>query len=286
MKSPICSGSFSTSLWLPCLHTLKSIQEHNGALLLEHFHSHWHLQRDGVTQQFLEPLWHAGSFRQSSRIPQQSMRREPSSFEEIEMTRAPPKCSRCHQTGHAMNCKSCPQRHDALLVRIAAPIHQPSDRISSPAAPPNDHTNAIPARITTTAKSIPPRITTTFPVLFVRTEQEEGVVAQIDDNFPAETTPPSPDGLSETCEPSRENAPTLGGFIPDPPRFDPPQAIYARYVAARTVWYAAQPLGSIKTNQLYRKAKGLPLRYDKQSYEWCLDYKQRSKRCTSQSGTR
>ena len=44
------------------------------------------------------------------------------------------------------------------------------------------------------------------------------------------------------------------------PRNGSPQAIYARHVAARSAWYTAQPPGSIKTNQMYRKAQGLPLR--------------------------
>jgi hypothetical protein len=57
-------------------------------------------------------------------------------------------------------------------------------------------------------------------------------------------------------------------------RYDDPQAIYQRYVAARDAWYQAQPRGSIKTNQAYRKALDLPLRYDKASYQWCLDWKQ------------
>ncbi|KJK74194.1 hypothetical protein H634G_10567 [Metarhizium anisopliae BRIP 53293] len=70
------------------------------------------------------------------------------------------------------------------------------------------------------------------------------------------------------------------------PRYDSPAAIYARYIAAREAWYAAQPKGSIKTNQMYRKASGLPLRYDKQSYAWGLDYKQMSSRCASPSAGR
>jgi hypothetical protein len=69
-------------------------------------------------------------------------------------------------------------------------------------------------------------------------------------------------------------------------RYDSPQAIYARYVAARDAWYKEQPAGSIRTNQHYRKAVGLPQRYDKQSYEWCLDYKQMSKRCCTATGSR
>jgi hypothetical protein len=70
------------------------------------------------------------------------------------------------------------------------------------------------------------------------------------------------------------------------PRYDSPEAIYARYVAARNAWYTAQPKGSIKTNQQYRKAMRLPQRYDKQSYDWCLDYKQMSRRCVTAAGIR
>ena len=52
--------------------------------------------------------------------------------------------------------------------------------------------------------------------------------------------------------------------------------LYIEHVAARSMSYAKQPAGSIKTSQQYRKAMGLPLRYDKQSYEWCSDYEQMS----------
>jgi hypothetical protein len=69
-------------------------------------------------------------------------------------------------------------------------------------------------------------------------------------------------------------------------RYDDPQAIYRRYVAARDAWYKAQPRGSVKTNQQYRRALGLPLRYDKASYQWCLDWKQMGKLCTTPTGSR
>ncbi|KAF4333456.1 transposase [Fusarium beomiforme] len=52
-------------------------------------------------------------------------------------------------------------------------------------------------------------------------------------------------------------------------RYDDPRAIYQRYAEARNAWYKAQPRGSIKTNQQYRKAMGLPQRYDKKgSRDW------------------
>ncbi|KAG6979895.1 hypothetical protein FocnCong_v010558 [Fusarium oxysporum f. sp. conglutinans] len=69
-------------------------------------------------------------------------------------------------------------------------------------------------------------------------------------------------------------------------RYDDPGAIYQRYVAARDAWYKVQPRGSIKTNQQYRRALGLPLRYDKSSYQWCLDWKQMGKRCDTPNGSR
>ena len=31
---------------------------------------------------------------------------------------------------------------------------------------------------------------------------------------------------------------------------------------------------------------GLPLRYSKESFKWCLDYKQMGKRCTTSTGSR
>ncbi|KAJ3553580.1 hypothetical protein NPX13_g10857 [Xylaria arbuscula] len=58
------------------------------------------------------------------------------------------------------------------------------------------------------------------------------------------------------------------------------------YIDAREAWYKAQPRGSIKTNQQYRKAMGLPARYDERSFEWCLDYSQMGKRCANLTGPR
>ncbi len=47
-----CTGTFSRVYGLPCSHTLESLQ---GPLLLSHFHSHWHLKREGNQQLLLEP---------------------------------------------------------------------------------------------------------------------------------------------------------------------------------------------------------------------------------------
>ncbi|KAM5528545.1 hypothetical protein FOXYSP1_19026 [Fusarium oxysporum f. sp. phaseoli] len=84
--------------------------------------------------------------------------------------------------------------------------------------------------------------------------------------------------LQSSAAPAAPVAPAL--------RYDNPQAIYQRYTAAREAWYRAQPRGSIKTNQQYRKAMGLPLRYSKADYDWCLNWNQMTKRCITPTGSR
>jgi hypothetical protein len=69
-------------------------------------------------------------------------------------------------------------------------------------------------------------------------------------------------------------------------RHDDPRAIYQRYVTVREAWYKAQPRGSFKTNQQYRKAMGLPQRYNRVAYQWCLDWKQMGQRCIASTGIR
>jgi hypothetical protein len=65
-----------------------------------------------------------------------------------------------------------------------------------------------------------------------------------------------------------------------------PEAIYKRYVAARLAWYESQPRGTLKTNQAYRRAVGLPLRYQNEIYIWCQYYKQMGKFCVLPGGRR
>ncbi|KID83172.1 hypothetical protein MGU_09535 [Metarhizium guizhouense ARSEF 977] len=65
-----------------------------------------------------------------------------------------------------------------------------------------------------------------------------------------------------------------------------PESIYRRYILARQAWYDSQPRGSLKTNQAYRRAMGLPLRYQKDLYIWCRDYKQMGQHCVSSGGKR
>jgi hypothetical protein len=238
--SPTCTGSFSKSLGLPCVHVLKNLLDQNQVLQLEHFHSHWHLNREGAPQLLLEPRQRIDPVITNSTIPQSSTRREPSGFEAVEAAiqpRALPRCSRCHALGHIMTSKACPSRYTELLQLVTTP-EQPQLQPASVLEPASQTTAAI-------APAAPP---------------------------------PTPPVRTPSSSPSRFSSP--------PPKFDDPRAIFQRYVIARDTWYKAQPPGSIKTNQQYRKAMGLPLRYDKASYEWCLDYKQMTKCCTTSAGSR
>jgi hypothetical protein len=226
------------------------MQEQNQVLLLEHFHTHWHLRRDGAPQLLLAPLqrieWR---FRDSS-VPKTTTRREPSMFEAVEAAaRAPSKCSNCHALGHTMTSKACPLRHSDSRSQSAFVLE-------------------LSLQATSVLESIPDPIADF-------------------DSSPVVVLPASVDLMADAVsEPYVSPLRTPLPFSHQSPRYDSPQAIYPRYVAARSAWYTAQPRGSIQTNQQYRKAIGLPLRYSKKSYEWCLDYKQMTKRCITSTGSR
>jgi hypothetical protein len=243
--SPNCTGSFSRSQGLPCVHMLKVLLDANQVLRLEHFHSHWHLKRDGSPQLLLEPRQRIDPVIANSAIPRSSTQREPCGFEIVETTmqpKAPPTCSACRTVGHRMNSKACALWHATLR-----PASTPAQVQPTPGLEPG--LQKVPA-------------------------------LELSPDLPAQAIPPPP--ISPARSPSASSSPPLSL----PLRYDNPQAIYQRYIKARDAWYKAQERGSIKTNQQYRKAMGLPLRYDKASYEWCLDYKQMNKRCTTLTGSR
>jgi hypothetical protein len=248
---PPCSGTVSRSLGLPCVHRLKAMIDGNQVLGLEHFHSHWHLARKNPTRILLEPHQRFDPVTSSSRLPQSSARREPSSFEAVEAEtrpRALPRCSKCHTLGHTMSSKTCPLRYSGLLQQIITATEPPQDQQASVTEPALQDTTAE-----CSAGSVLPR-------------SQQSLVS-------VAARPRSVSLSSATSSISRLE-------------YHDPRAIYRRYTAARDEWNKAQPPGSMKTNQQYRRAKGLPLRYDKASYKWCLDYKQMTQRCTLSTGSR
>lgn len=52
---PACTGRFTESLGLPCSHAIESLIEEEKPLQLDHFRTHWHLQREGRPQILVEP---------------------------------------------------------------------------------------------------------------------------------------------------------------------------------------------------------------------------------------
>ena len=117
-QSLACTGTFSQVYGLPCFHVLDGLQ---GALLLDHFHSHWHLIREGTPELLLEPRQCIEPVqRRNPAAPRSSTKRAPSEFEAVEAQatpahRRPNKCTNCGATGHKRTAKACPLRYSDAL---------------------------------------------------------------------------------------------------------------------------------------------------------------------------
>ena len=111
--SATCTGTFTRVYGLPCVHVLTGRQE---PLLLEDFHSHWHLIRDGAPLQLLEPR-RIEQKATTGRLPASSTKREPSAFEVVEATRAkrPSQCTACGEIGHRRTSRVCPKRYSDIV---------------------------------------------------------------------------------------------------------------------------------------------------------------------------
>ena len=112
-----CTGVFSRVYGLPCLHILDILQ---GALLLDHFHSNWHLKHDGAPQLLLEPRQRIEPIQAQSSLPCSSTKREPSRFEAAEAqasqrSRAPSRCTKCNTIGHIRSSNACPLRYSDIV---------------------------------------------------------------------------------------------------------------------------------------------------------------------------
>ncbi|KAH7461514.1 hypothetical protein FOMA001_g19037 [Fusarium oxysporum f. sp. matthiolae] len=258
---PACTGVFAKTLSLPCAHNLQPLLAQGLPLQLYHFHSHWHLQRSGTPQLIVEPRKLFDRLAANSTLPSSSTQREPSAFEAIEKAsqpRALPKCSRCHNYGHKMTSKACPLRYEDLL--------EPPPPITT-----TTHTVTHTATRSVT-RSLSPSSPSGVSVI-------SEIVAYTTTHMTTHTTthmvsPP-------TAKSAAITTPRVPVLQPDDPR-----AIFQRYKEAREAWYATLPQGGLKTNQQYRRAMGLPQRYSKAEYNWCLDYKQMGRRCRAGTSMR
>ncbi|KAJ3453719.1 hypothetical protein MRS44_017966 [Fusarium solani] len=247
---PACTGVFTRTLGLPCAHILQPLLEQKQPLQLHHFHSHWHLQRSGTPQLLIEPRKQFDRLVASSTLPPTSTQREPSAFECVEKAtqpKAPPKCSKCGEVGHTLRSKACPLRYEHLLpasTETATTMHTTT----------HTSTRSVTRSLSPGSPSGASIVSETITITHTTTHTTTRVLS------PSAAKPVT-----------AKEAPVL--------RADDPRAIYQRYKESREAWYAALPRGAPKTNQLYRRAMGLPTRYSKADYDWCLDYKQMGRHC-------
>ncbi|EFZ03822.2 hypothetical protein MAA_00896 [Metarhizium robertsii ARSEF 23] len=114
--SRTCTGSFTRSQGLPCVHKLDALLAQGHALQLEDFHTHWRLIRKDTPRLLLEPRKRVDSIVTNSTLPLSSVRRAQSGFELVEKTTAvrPPLCSKCHRLGHTRSSRECPLKYVEL----------------------------------------------------------------------------------------------------------------------------------------------------------------------------
>lgn len=274
----LCTMAFTSSFGLPCVHTLTKLEEEGKALLLEHFHPHWHLKRDiSKPQPMLEPRKVPSQLNQRSNQRATSTRREPSAFEKIEAATRPkalPKCSMCHTIGHAMTSKACPLRYTELLRLPDSAIETAAQTTKTVAAKTVVATATRATLENTVAVEAPANHGAGTRALELEEFIGDGAVSHVSTvEKVVDCIIAKPKVIQETVAAQAAEIATAGMITTPKLRYNDPQAIYQRYVEAREAWYRAQPRGSIKTNQQYRRAVGLPHRYDKVSIDWCLDWR-------------
>ncbi|KAJ2894092.1 hypothetical protein MKZ38_007931 [Zalerion maritima] len=244
-----------TSAALLCLwHVNKAVLQHcqpafglKGGQLIERpedkawdeFYGFWHSMVASTNEEVFEERLAKFKLRYAAK-------REPSGFEIVQaVKRAPSKCGKCHQVGHILTSNACPLKYSKLQATSSL---APNTALRTLVDPTKDSSPSVQvqAKPTTSENVLPPKPT------------------------------PSPAVSMPTRDKSTPSLPPTTVESPGP--FSP-EAIYARYVAARSAWYAAQPAGSAQTDQEYRKAMKLPLKYSKASYKWCLDFKNMGKFC-------
>jgi hypothetical protein len=167
-----------------------------------------------------------------------------------------------------MNTKACPLRYAGLATQ---PTAQPAAQLATQPA-----SRLATQPVTQLATQLAAQLATQLAAQLV-TQPTTQPTAQ-------PTTRPT---ARPTAQPTARPATQAATKLAEPPlRHEDPHAIYQRYTKARDSWYKNQPYGSIKTNQEYRKAVGLPLRYSKASFSWCLEFTQMTKRYSTSTGVR
>jgi hypothetical protein len=121
-----CTGKFTRSYGLPCVHRVKELLDAKQPLSLEEFHTQWHYKRDGQPIHLIEPQ-RIERRKENPRVAESSTQRCSSAFEEVSYQRRPSKCSSCGGVGHTRVSRSCPYRYAGLLSLPTA-IEPASDK--------------------------------------------------------------------------------------------------------------------------------------------------------------
>ena len=115
-----CSGTFSTSMGLPCAHTIREYLVTNQSLNLADIHQHWWIEGHRLLLQnnseakpsmsLLDPKVQRTRERPvgSCNVIRASTKRNPSAFELEEINTNSRKCSVCKRVGH--NSRTCSNR--------------------------------------------------------------------------------------------------------------------------------------------------------------------------------
>lgn len=243
-----CTGRFTRSYELPCVHRIKQLLDASLPLALEEFHSQWHYKRDGQPIHLIEPQ-RIERRKANHRVAEFSTQRSLSAFETVNQQRQKPKCSSCGAVGHTRVSRSCPNRHQHLLsqrlvIEPASDVGTPSQETIQSELREDDQ---LPSQLQEANQTLSPARS----------------VIEVVNNTPS--SQPSSPGISPQQSPQC--------------KYDSPVAIYRRYTTSRSKWYSRQPHRSKRTDQLYRKAMGLPPRYRKADYDWCLDWKEMGQLC-------
>ena len=107
-KRPLqpCTGVFTATTGLPCVHRVDYIREERLSLLPDDFHPHWYWDRySGLPEPLLEPL-HVVTYIPSASSRTYSTRRIPSGWEASQPQLH--RCGLCREIGHTKASLRCP----------------------------------------------------------------------------------------------------------------------------------------------------------------------------------
>lgn len=116
--SRLCTGRFTASHGLPCVHRVKALADAKLPLSLDEFHTHWRYKREGQPIHLIEPRRLERYRKEGSRVPISSTQREECAFEAVEpRKKQPSKCTACGAVGHTRVSRQCPQRYEYLQAK-------------------------------------------------------------------------------------------------------------------------------------------------------------------------